>query len=173
MRLFLPTAMALAWACMGATTVSDHSPSAPSMAACDAASITRLLEPALFESFFHCVDSMRRVHYPDDDQDTTIAVDLSPYMLEEFLRQVDYDEFQRIGECGVGFQFNIAPKGHRDPPACRDSVWVHFSPERCGFRMVVKSTFLVEPNWCIEHNVSYGFRIGKDRVVDFGRNEAG
>lgn len=116
---------------------------------------------------------MRRVQYPNDDQDTAIAVDLSPSMLQELLRRVDYDEFQRTGECGVGYQFDIAPKGHRDPPACRDSVRVHFTPDRCGFRMVIKSTFLVEPNWCIEHNVSYGFRIGKDRILDFGRNEAG
>lgn len=173
MRLFLSSSVALALTCMGATAFSGRGPTAPASAACDAADLKRLREPALFRSFFQCVDSMRRVDYPNDDQDTTIAVDLSPSMLEELLRQADFEEFQRTGECGVGFQFNIAPKGHRDPPACRDSVWVHFAPDRCEFRMVIKSTFLDEPNWCIEHNVSYGFRIGMDRILGFGRNEAG
>ena len=172
MRLFLPTAVALACS-IGATTSPERVGPAPSATPCDPASLKRLLEPALFESFFHCVDSMRRVQYPEGDQDTTHSVDLPRSILPEFLNNLDYDELSAAGVAEMEFQFHIAPKGYADPPTCKDKVSVRFFPDRCYFRLVVSNNFLVPPNWCHGAQVVYGFTIGRDRVLDFYRDEAG
>ena len=143
------------------------------MAACDAAGLKRLLEPELFESFFHCVDSMRRVQYPEGDQDTAQSVDVSRAVMKRFLSGLDYTSLEMAGEAEMEFHFNIAPNGYTDPPACKDKVSIHFDPGGCHFRMVVYNTFLVPPNWCTEGTVVYAFTIGRNRVLDFYRDEAG
>ncbi len=102
---------------------------------------------------------MRRVQYPEGDQDTTHSVDLPRSMLPEFLNNLDYDELSAAGVAEMEFQFHIAPKGYADPPTCKDKVSVRFFPDRCYFRLVVSNNFLVPPNWCHGAQVVYGFTI--------------
>ncbi len=124
-------------------------------------------------SFFHCVDTVRRFQYPKGDQDTTISVDIPRHILHDFLRYLDDDALRLSGEAEMEFQFNIAPKGYIDPAVRKDKVSIRFFPERCRFRMVVSTHFLVPPNWCQGAQVVYGFTIGQDRVLAFYRDEAG
>ncbi len=143
------------------------------MPVCEAASLKRLLEPELFECFFNCLDSVRAVQYPEGDQDTTLSVDVSRAVMKRFLSGLDYSALMIRGEADMEFHFNIAPVGYTDPPMCKDKVSIHFDPGSCRFRMVVQNTFLVPPNWCTEGTVVYAFVIGRNRVLDFYRNEAG
>ena len=140
---------------------------------CTAADFKRLGDPVIFRSFFNCVDSMRRAQYPLGDQDTTLSVDISPGVMKEFVTGLDYSLLEKTGEAAMEFHFNVAPKGYTDPPACKDKVSVHFDPGSCRFRMVVYNTFLVPPNWCTEGTVVYAFTVGRNRVLDFYRDEAG
>lgn len=172
MRLLLVTIVALACS-IGATSGPGRTRPVNAAVTCEAAGLKRLMEPALFESFFHCLDSMRHVQYPNGDQDTTHSVDMNPLVLSTFLERLDYPELISRGEAEMTFQFNIAPAGYSDPPVCTDKVTIQYLPDECAFRMVITSHFLVPPNWCTGQQVVYGFRIGPDRILDFGRNEAG
>ena len=173
MRLLLLTLLAVSQPGIGPKTGQGKKPTEATRTSCDAASLERLKNPVLFASFFHCVDSMRRVQYPNGEQDTTLSVDITPAVMKEFLEKVDHALLSRSGEAEIDFHFGVAPTGYTDPPACRDKVSVSFNARSCHFRMVVFNTFLVPPDWCTEGTVVYGFMIGQDRVLDFYRDEAG
>jgi hypothetical protein len=173
MNTKLTLVLSLAVCCLGlASAPADQGDRSP-MATCTAADLRRLDDPVLQRSFFSCLDSIRHVQYPDNDQDTTLSVDISPAILTNFLKRVDYQALTREGGTEVELQFNIAPAGYTDPPVCTDKVMIRFLPEHCSFRMVIQSHFLVPPDWCHGAQVSYGFRIGAERILNFGRDEAG
>lgn len=173
MRLLLLTIVALSQQGSGPNTGQEQSQAAATRSSCGSASLERLKEPVLFERFFHCLDSMRHVQYPNGDQDTTTSVDITPAVMRAFLEKLDYDRLSRSSEAEVSFHFGVAPSGYTDPPVCRDKVSIKFNARNCHFRMVIFNTFLVPPDWCTEGSVVYTFSIGKDRIEDFYRDEAG
>lgn len=123
--------------------------------------------------FFSKLDSIRRVQYPDNNQETSIMVDLTPEYLIKFLKDIDSDSLIRNNQFEKEYHFNIAPKDYTDPEFCKDKIAVSFDVENCSFRLNVYNTFLVEPDWCTESMVLYGFKIKNDKIVDFWRQEAG
>ncbi|MCH2032295.1 MAG: hypothetical protein MK202_02150 [Tenacibaculum sp.] len=123
--------------------------------------------------FFSKLDSIRKVQYPNNDQDTSIMVDLTPEYLIKFLSDINLDSLIANKGFEKEYHFNIAPKEYSDPQICKDKIAVSFDVENCTFRLDIYNTFLVEPDWCTESMVVYGFKIKNNKIVDFWRQEAG
>lgn len=133
----------------------------------------KLKDKNLRLGFFVKLDSIRKVQYPDNDQETSIMVDLTPEYLINFLTDIDSDSLLVNRQFEQEYHFNTAPKGYTDPKICKDKIAVSFNHENCSFRLDVYNTFLVQPDWCTESMVIYEFKIKNDRIVDFWRQEAG
>ena len=123
--------------------------------------------------FFSQLDSILRVQYPNNDREPESFVDLTPRLLDQFLSDINKDSLILNGEFEKEYHFNLAPPGFTDPKICKDKISITFDGDHCGFRLVIYNTFLVEPSWCTENNVVYGFEIRDGRIIDFGRQEAG
>jgi len=121
--------------------------------------------------FFHQLDSIRKVQYPKNDQETAIFVDLTPKLLDKFLRDLNKDEFSKTGNFEKEYNFNIAPPKYTDSKECKDKISITFDKRTCSFRLVINNEFFAE--WCQESTVIYGFKINGNKISDFGRNEAG
>ncbi|WP_196889877.1 hypothetical protein [Aureivirga sp. CE67] len=132
-----------------------------------------LKDKELQEDFFSKLDSIRKVQYLNNDQDTSIMVDLTPEYLIEFLADISLDSLTANKQFEKEYHFNIAPKEYTDPQICKDKIAVRFDAENCSFRLKIYNTFLVEPDWCTESMVVYGFKIKNDKIVDFWRQEVG
>lgn len=133
----------------------------------------KLKDEDLQADFFSQLNSIRNVQYPNKDQETSISVDLTPEYLSEFLADISLDSLSANKLFEQEYHFNIAPKDYTDPEICKDKIAVSFDAENCAFRLNVYNTFLVEPNWCTESMVVYGFKIENDKIIDFWRQEAG
>jgi hypothetical protein len=133
----------------------------------------KLKDKELQVDFFSKLDSIRKVQYPDNDQETSIMVDLTPEYLIKFLTDIDSDSLTANNQFEKEYHFNIAPKDYTDPEVCKDKIAVSFDVKNCSFRLNVYNTFLVEPDWCTESMVVYGFKISNGRIIDIWRQEAG
>jgi hypothetical protein len=133
----------------------------------------KLDQQDLQTDLFVKIDSIRNVQYPDNDQETTIMVDLTVEYLTRFLNRIDVDSLTKNQQFEKEYHFNIAPKGYTDPVYCKDKIAVSFDDKNCSFRLNIYNTFLVEPNWCTESMVVYGFKIKNSTIKDFWRQEAG
>tara|TARA_R110001592_G_scaffold314900_2_gene590687 strand:- start:19 stop:597 length:579 start_codon:yes stop_codon:yes gene_type:complete len=133
----------------------------------------KLDQQDLQTNLFVKIDSIRNVQYPDNDQETTIMVDLAVEYLTRFLNDIDVDSLTENQQFEKEYHFNIAPKGYTDPVDCKDKIAVSFDDKNCSFRLNIYNTFLVEPNWCTESMVVYGFKIKNSTIKDFWRQEAG
>jgi len=100
-------------------------------------------------------------------------IDLNPTLLAQFLKDINQKALVNNGQFEKEYHFNIAPKGYSDPKTCKDKISIEFYPDKCGYRMVIWNTFLVETDWCTESQVIYSFEIRGDQIMDFHRNEAG
>jgi len=132
-----------------------------------------LRDKELQVDFFSKLDSIRKVQYPHNDQETSIMVDLTPEYLIEFLDDINLDSLTANKQYEKEYHFNIAPKDYTDPEICKDKIAMSFDAENCSYRLNVYNTFLVEPDWCTESMVVYGFKIENDKIVDFWRQVAG
>lgn len=132
-----------------------------------------LRDKELQADFFSKLDSIRKVQHPNNDQETSIMVDLTPEYLIEFLDDISLDSLTANKQYEKEYHFNITPKSYTDPEICKDKIAVSFDEENCSFRLNVYNSFLVEPDWCTESMVVYGFKIENDKIVDFWRQEAG
>lgn len=133
----------------------------------------KLKDKELQADFFSQLDSIREVQYPNNDQETSIMVDLTPEYLIQFLDDINLDSLTTNKQFEKEYHFNIAPKDFTDPEICKDKIAVSFDAENCSFRLNVYNTFLVEPDWCTESMVVYGFKIENGKTVNFWRQEAG
>lgn len=133
----------------------------------------KLKDKNLQSEFFFKLDSVRKVQYTNIDQEKSIFVDLTPEYLDKFLDDIDIDSILTQSEIEMKYHFNIAPKGYKDPEMCLDALRLRLDKEFCQFTMVVYNTFLVEPDWCTESAVIYGFKLSGNKIIDFWRNEAG
>lgn len=124
-------------------------------------------------TFFYKLDSTRKVQYPENDQEISMMVDLTPEYLNKFIADINLDTLLVNKRFGKEYHFNISPNGYSDPKRCKDKIEVIFDEKQCTFRLNIYNTFLVEPNWCTESMVVYGFSILNGKIVDFGRQEAG
>lgn len=133
----------------------------------------KLEQQDLRTDLFAKIDSIRKVQYPDNDQETSIMVDLTAEYLTRFLKDIDTDSLTQNQGFEKEYHFDIAPEGFTDPTDCKDKITVSFNNKDCSFRLTIYNTFLVEPNWCTESMVVYGFKIKNSRIIDFCRQEAG
>ncbi|WP_228851534.1 hypothetical protein [Aegicerativicinus sediminis] len=133
----------------------------------------KLEQQDLRTDLFAKIDSIRKVQYPDNDQETSIMVDLTAEYLTRFLKDIDTDSLTQNQGFEKEYHFDIAPEGFTDPTGCKDKIAVSFDNKDCSFRLNIYNTFLVEPNWCTESMVVYGFKIKNSRIIDFWRQEAG
>ena len=139
----------------------------------EAIDFLKLKEKDLRTQFFFSLDSIRKVQYPNDDQENSIMVDLTPEYLNKLLADINYDSLKQNSRFVKEYHFNIAPENFTDPKICKDKIEITFDKTTCKFRLRIYNTFLAEPNWCTESSVIYVFGIKNNRIVDFWRNEAG
>jgi hypothetical protein len=154
------------------STVVDKNEPRPSPA-CQVLDFMKLQKKNLEDNFFRQLDSVRRIQYPDNDQEKEKMIDLNPTLLAQFLKDIDQNALLNNGQFEKEYHFNIAPKGYSDPEKCRDKISIEFSPDDCRYRFVIWNTFLAEPGWCTESQVIYSFEIRGDQLMGFYRNEAG
>jgi len=133
----------------------------------------KLSDKKLQAAFFLKLDSIRKVQYPDNNQEKSIFVDLTPEYLSKFLSDIDSDSILANNEIEMKYHFNVAPEGYSDPKTCIDDIRLRLDTEFCQFTLIIYNTFLVEPDWCTESAVIYGFNISGNKIIDFWRNEAG
>jgi hypothetical protein len=131
----------------------------------------KLSDKTIRADFFHQLDSIRKDHYPKNDQDTAIFVDLTPKLLDKFIKDLNKDQLYKTGEFEKEYNFNIAPPQYTDSKECKDKVSLTFDKKTCSFRLIIFNEFFAE--WCQESTVVYAFKINGDKIWDFGRNEAG
>src|SRR5690606_2091025 len=133
----------------------------------------KLKDSTIQSDFFAKLDSIRKIQYPEDDQENSIMVDITPEYLNQFLADIKIDSLEINNSFEKAYHFNIAPQDYTDPEICKDTIKVIFDDENCTFHLNVYNTFLVELDWCTESIVMYGFRIINGKVTDFWRQEAG
>ena len=133
----------------------------------------RLQRKELQDDLLAKIDSTRKVQYPDNDQESSIMVDLTAEYLTRFLNDIEIDTLTQNRRFEKEYHFNSAPEGYTDPAECKDKIVVSFDDQNCSFRLDIHNTFLVEPSWCTESLVVYGFKINSSKVTGFWRQEAG
>lgn len=133
----------------------------------------KLKELELQTQFFFKLDSIRKAHYPNNDQETSIMVDLTSKYLNRFLADINENSLRLNKGYEKEYHFNIAPKGYTDPEICKDKIAITYNEKHCKFRLQIYNTFFVEPDWCTESMVVYEFEIKDNRIVYFWRNEVG
>jgi len=140
---------------------------------CSPTDFTKLKDKKLQDNFFTQLDSVKKVQYPKNDQDTKNAVDLTPKMLNQFLKDFNLETFKKTGIYENYYFFNISPPQFKDSKICKDKISVQYFSESCTYRMIVENVYIVENNCIGGQQVSYNFKIIKNKIVDFGRDEAG
>jgi hypothetical protein len=140
---------------------------------CSAIDFIKLENEDLQIDFFTQLDSIRKVQYPNNDQENEIFVDLTPNLLRQFLKDIDKELLIKNGEFEKEYNFNISPPDLTDHADCKDKIKIKYNINSCSFRMEIHNTFLVPDNWCTESMVVYGFTISDEKITDFGRNAAG
>ena len=138
-----------------------------------AVDILKLKEKELQIEFFLKLDSIKKLQYPDKDQDTCNSVDLTPALLNKILKDINGMTLQEKGVFTSFYNFNIACPGFTDSEVCKDKVSIHFFEESCCFRIVIENSYMVEGDCIGGSQVVYGFKIDNGRIIDFGRQEAG
>ncbi len=140
---------------------------------CDktAIDILILLDQKNQADFFHQLDSLRRSQYPDNDQDTAIFFDITPKLLNRFLRDLNKDQLIKTGKFEKVYYFNIAPAGYKDSKKCTDKISLRFSKETCSFHITIFNEFFAE--WCQESTVSYIFQVKGNKISFLDRYETG
>jgi len=121
--------------------------------------------------FFHQLDSIRKVQYSKDDQDTAIFVDLTPKLLDKFLSDLNKDVFSETGNFEKDYNFNIAPPKYTDSKACKDKISIFFDKQTCRFRLVICNVFFAE--WCQESAVVYTIEVDGNKFLLIWRDVAG
>jgi hypothetical protein len=121
--------------------------------------------------FFHQLDSVRKAQYPNNDHEPAIFVDLTPKLLDKFLKDLNKDQLVKTGNFDKEYYFKIAPLQFSDSKKCKDKISITFYKETCSFILVIHNEFFAEG--CQESSVTYGFQINGDKISDFARNEAG
>lgn len=121
--------------------------------------------------FFNQLDSARKAQYPNNDHEPAIFVDLTPELLDKFLKDLNKDQLVKTGNFDKEYYFNIAPLQFSDSKKCKDKISITFYKETCSFILVIHNEFFAEG--CQESSITYGFEINGDKISDFTRNEAG
>ena len=137
---------------------------------CAALDFTQLNDSQLFTSFFQQLDSVIAYQYP---QGKSEYGDINAAFMIEFLSDLNPDSLEKNNTFKKSYHFNRALEGYTDPEVCMDDIRIDFLPEECQFKMTIYETFLVSPDWCTEHASIYYFKITRNRISEFVRNEAG
>ncbi|MES2616691.1 MAG: hypothetical protein V4613_02370 [Bacteroidota bacterium] len=130
----------------------------------------KLKDKKIQASLFHQIDSIRKVHY-SNGEDTFYSFDITPKLLDKFIKDINKDQFVKTREFEKEYNFNIDSSMGKDPKPCKDNISISFEKKNCRFRLIIVNVFYVE--WCHESSVVYYFSINGDRISDFWRGEAG
>lgn len=140
---------------------------------CQAANFALFKQPKVQRQFFHLLDSIMRVQYPSTDPKDCPQPNLSAHWLNQFLKDMDWLEWEKVGNITRKYHFNEGCAGFEDSPACLDLISLQFFQDECAFRLVVERVFPVEGDCIGGSQTSYGFGIQGGVIVDFGRQVAG
>lgn len=142
-------------------------------ASCDKSAVAflKLANNSFQADFFHQLDSIKKVQYPQNDQDAAIFVDLTPKLLNMFLKDMKEGEFSKTNKFEKEYNFNIAPPDYTDSKECKDKISITFDKRTCSFLLVIYNEFFAE--WCQESTIFYEFKIAGDKIYDLRRNIAG
>ena len=136
-----------------------------------ATDILKLRDATIQADFFHQLDSIRKVQYPNNDQDTAIFVDFTPILIDRFLKDLNKEQLTSKGEFKKEYNFNISPPQYKDSKECRDKISLTFDNITCNFRITIFNEFFAEG--CQESTVTYVFQIRSNKISNFGRYETG
>lgn len=140
---------------------------------CSPTDFTKLNDKKLQDDFFKQRDSVQKAQYPNSDQDIKNSVDLTRQMLMQFLKDFNIETFKKTGTYENYYFFNISPPQFKDSKVCKDKISVQYFKESCTYRMIIENVYMVEKDCIGGQQVSYTFKIIKNKIADFGRDEAG
>lgn len=140
---------------------------------CTASDFLNLANETTETSFFHQRDSVLKSQYPHGDKDVFNSVDITREMLHQFLREITIDSLALSGSIEKVYFFNISPPAYSDSKLCEDRIAVRYFEDDCTYRMTIDNVYMVEGDCIGGSQVSYGFRIEGDQIIDFTRQEAG
>lgn len=153
------------------TDTTAHSTNTFHQTQVGAKDILYLNNPTLQSSFFSQLDSMLNIQYQNHDQEKDIFVDLTPKMLEQFLRDLDTNQLIKTGAFEISYHFNIAPPKYKDTKACSDQITIEYDSKSKFFILTIGNRFYYE--WCQESSVRYTFTITQKGIRLIDRTEAG
>ncbi len=157
----------------GCSEQQESLPKAEQQINCTASDFLNLANMATETSFFHQRDSVLRSQYPHGDKDTFNTVDITREMLRQFLSEINIDSLALSGSIEKVYFFNISPPAYSDSKLCEDKITIQYFEDDCTYRMTIDTIYMVEGDCIGGSQVSYGFRIEGDKIVDFTRQEAG
>jgi len=140
---------------------------------CSTDIIEVLKDPILQRSFFHIRDSILNLQFPDSTIKWTENTDLQPWMLNEFLDEVDVLEFERTAKYSLSMDLGLAPDGFQDSSTCKDEITLIHNRPGCRYSLWLNTSFFVEEHGCTEHTVVYFFTLNSAGIKNFRRDEAG
>ena len=140
---------------------------------CSPTTIKKLEDKRLMGYFFDRLDSVKRIQYPGNDQDTGNSVDLNPRLLSQFISDINTETFSKTGTFQKHYFFDMAPASYKDSEKCKDVISIQFIPSSCSFRIEIQNAYPVKNDCAGGSQVSYHFKIQNNSIVNFSRNEAG
>lgn len=152
---------------------SDTKVTATVKSTCFAVDFIALKNKDLQKNLFKQLDSIIKIQYPNNNQELYNSVDLTPKMLNQFLKDIDLESLEKNDQFEQFYNFNISHPNFKDSPICRDQVAVLFLKENCRFRITIDNVYMVEGDCIGGSQVIYGFQIKDSEIIDFWRDEAG
>jgi hypothetical protein len=140
---------------------------------CSSLDFIKLKDKQLQSFFFNELDSIKKIQYPNNDQEVNIMIDITSDYLNQFLSNINEEMLEKEFYFDKDFFFNKAPKGYIDSKVCKDKISIEFDSFNCNFKLKIYNSFQVDSDWCTESVVVYGFKIQNDKIINFWRNEAG
>lgn len=132
-----------------------------------------LKDEELQNHFFSQLDSIKKVQYPNNDQEDSIFIDMTPEYLHHFLSSINIDTLKKNNIFTLDYYFKRSPEGYSDPEKCKDKIQISFDEKYCILKLNISNTFLAEPDWCGESTVVYGFKIKNYKIIGLWRGMAG
>jgi hypothetical protein len=111
----------------------------------------------LFNSLFDEIEKWKVENNAEDLSNNNAFGEITKPVLQDFLENLDIEEFKTQGIFSQKYEFVIMPKEFESEENCADSIILYY--EECGFRLCVHTNFYVEDVGCDESLTTYYFKI--------------